>query len=49
MISLVWFISILLSDLWVIFSIGAVDVKLTEEEKKDLEAHYIAQAAFGHS
>jgi hypothetical protein len=33
------------------FSIGAVDVKLTEEEKKELEAPYIAQAAFkfGHS
>ena len=29
--------------------IGAVDVKLTEEEKKELEAPYIAQAAFGHS
>ena len=49
MISLVWFVSILLSDSWVIFSIGAVDVKLTEEEKKELEAPYIAQAAFGHS
>ena len=35
---------------WVlIFSIGAVDVKLTEEEKKELEAPYMAQAAFGHS
>ena len=31
------------------FSIGAVDVKLTEEEKEELEAPYIAQAAFGHS
>ena len=50
MISLVWFISILLSDLWVLmFSIGAVDVKLTDEEKKELEAPYRAQAAFGHS
>jgi len=29
--------------------LGAVDVKLTEEEKKELEAPYIAQAAFGHS
>jgi hypothetical protein len=28
---------------------GAVDVKLTEEEKKELETPYIAQAAFGHS
>ena len=49
----VWLISILLfSDLWVlIYLIGAVDVKLTEEEKKELEAPYIAQleAAFGHS
>ena len=41
--------SILVSDSWVIFSIGAVDVKLTEEEKKELEAPYIVQAAFGHS
>jgi hypothetical protein len=50
MISLVWFISILFSDSWLlIFSIGAVDVKLTEEEKKELEGPYIAQAAFGHS
>ena len=49
MISLVWFISILLSDSWVIFSIGAVDVKLTEEEIKELEAPYIVQAVFGHS
>jgi len=29
--------------------LGAVDVKLTEEEKKELEAPYIAQVAFGHS
>jgi len=29
--------------------LGAVDVKLTEEEKKELEAPYIVQAAFGHS
>ena len=28
---------------------GAVDVKLTEEEKKELEEPYMAQAAFGHS
>ena len=49
MISLVWLISILPSDLWLIFSIGAVDVKLTEDEKKELEAPYIAQAAIGHS
>ena len=49
MISSVCFISILLFDLWVIFSIGAVDVKLTEDEKTELEAPYIAQAAIGHS
>ena len=49
MISLVWLISILPSDSWFIFSIGAVDVKLTEDEKKELEAPYIAQAAIGHS
>ena len=49
MISLVWLISILPSDSWLIFSIGAVDVKLTEDEKKELEAPYIAQAAIGHS
>jgi len=29
--------------------LGAVDVKLTEEEKKELEAPYLPQAAFGHS
>jgi aryl-alcohol dehydrogenase-like predicted oxidoreductase len=29
--------------------LGAVDVKLTEEEKKELEAPYIAQAALGNS
>jgi len=29
--------------------LGAVDVKLTEDEIKELEAPYIAQAAFGHS
>jgi len=28
--------------------LGAVDVKLTEEEKKELEAPYMPQAAFGH-
>ena len=50
MISLVRFISILLFyDSWVIFLIGAVDVKLTEEEKKELEAPYIVQAISGHS
>ena len=37
-------------DSWVlIFTIGAVDVKLTEEEKKELEAPYMAQVASGHS
>ena len=30
------FISILLSDSWVIFSLGAVDGKPTEEKKKEL-------------
>ena len=30
-------------------SIGAVDVKLTEEEKKELEEPYMAQAIFVHS
>jgi hypothetical protein len=50
MISLVWFISILLSNSWVIFVlIGAVDVKLTEEEIKELEAPYMVQAVSGHS
>jgi len=29
--------------------LGAVDVKLTEEEKTELEAPYIALAAFGHA
>jgi aryl-alcohol dehydrogenase-like predicted oxidoreductase len=29
--------------------LGAVDVKLTEEEKKELEVPYLAQAAFGHA
>jgi len=29
--------------------LGAVDVKLTEEEKTELEAPYLAQAAVGHS
>jgi len=29
--------------------LGAVDVKLTEEEIKELEAPYLAQAAFGHT
>ena len=32
----------------VIFSIGAIDVKLTEEEKKELEEPYMAQAINGH-
>jgi hypothetical protein len=31
------------------FSTGAVNVKLTEEEKKELEEPYQAQAAIGHS
>jgi len=30
-------------------STGAVNVQLTEEEKKELEAPYLAQAAFGHA
>ena len=44
------FYSNIFSDSPVIFefSSGAVDVKLTEEEKKELEAPYQAQAAFGH-
>ena len=29
--------------------LGAVDIKLTEEEKKELEAPYLPQAAFGHA
>ncbi|KAF8803250.1 Aldo/keto reductase [Phlegmacium glaucopus] len=29
--------------------LGAVDVKLTEEEKKELEAPYLPQAAIGHA
>ena len=39
------------SPFWlvVIFLIGAVDVKLTEDEKKELEAPYIVQAISGHS
>ena len=49
MIFLVRFMSILLFWLMGNFSIGAVDVKLTEEEKKEVEEPYIAQAAFGHS
>jgi hypothetical protein len=36
-------------NVFVFQKIGAVDVKLTEEEKKELKAPYIAQAAFGHS
>ena len=52
MISLVWFI--FNPPFWQILtrrylSIGAVDVKLTDEEKKELEEPYMAQAAFGHS
>ena len=43
------FVSISFSESSVISSIGAVDVKLTEEEKKELEAPYIAQAAAGHN
>ena len=49
MISLVWLISILISDWWMISSIGAIDVKLTDEEKKELEAPYVVQGVFGHS
>ena len=30
-------------------STGAVNVKLTEEEKKELEAPYQVQAAIGHA
>jgi len=30
-------------------STGAVNVQLTEEEKKELETPYLAQAAFGHA
>ena len=30
-------------------SIGAVDVTLTEEERKEFERLYMAQAAVGHS
>jgi len=48
MISLVCFVLTLFFDSSVISSIGAVDVKLTEEEKKELEAPYQTQAAFGH-
>jgi len=29
--------------------LGAVDIKLTEEEKKELEAPYLPQVAFGHT
>jgi len=29
--------------------IGAVNVKLTDEEIKELEDSYVPQAAFGHS
>ena len=52
MISLVWFI--FNPPFWQILtrmylSIGAVDVKLTEEEKKELEEPYMAQAIFVHS
>ena len=36
-------------NLFFFFSIDAVNVKLTEEEKKELEAPYIAQVALGHS
>ena len=47
---MVYFNSPFLSNLCVLkFSIGAVDVKLTDEEKKELEAPYMAQAASGHS
>ena len=37
------------SSVWIFFNLGAVDVKLTEEEKKELEAPYLSQAIFGHS
>ena len=48
------YFSILVSEfvgnlLFFFFKIGAVDVKLTEEEKKELEGPYTAQAAVGHS
>jgi len=31
-----------------LLQLGAVDVKLTEEEKKELEVPYQSQATFGH-
>ena len=49
LLGMVYFKNFLLTSCVLIFSIGAVDVKLTEEEKKELEAPYMAQAAFGHS
>jgi hypothetical protein len=44
-----YFPSFLVLTVVPVSSIGAVNVQLTEEEKKALEAPYLPQAAYGHS